>query len=551
MNTNTCLLFLVSAILTTGLCAEDIEYSAVPVHFDIKADLTPAEGRIEVVAKIRMVAREDGISEIVLGFDEALTASDASDGDGTALKFAEHKDKRYSYVTISYPGETLRSGDTFELNIAYGGVVDKVVSNVNTISAEITELGQALYWYPRELDHSANDYTYSLDITAPEDQTVFVPSHFARLVEKRSEGGKIRWVFESTGNSDWTLILAASNKMKTYSAEKQGISGEIIYFDSSEETISHLFDNIVSILDCYNGHYGMYEQEPFFRYFLSPREGWSYVRGKVPFMPEGHIAGAVEGNGLLRPQTYEYLAHELAHMWWGGTVKPAAEDEHPNSDWLSEGFAEFSSMVATEAFIGAEAARELRQNWLENIVKHNAGPSITKATKEKCEDWQHWRDVTYYKSAFVLSMIRDYLGDANFFEMMRHWFEDNKGSEVTTSQFFEYLSGYGNGTNRYAEQWLLHDDVPEIELSYELTGGDTGCEVIGRVKQKGEIFAFPLQIVLRGGEESETLRLECDRNEIGFRRTLDFEPTTVEVDPDHRVLLRSTVLQNSISTERK
>lgn len=522
--------------------AQDIQYNTLPVHYDISADLVPADRRIEASATITLKARDDAPTEIVLGYDAAFSTSAVFDADGAALTFKEQRDSDYSYITIAFPAaDALRAGDVFKLRIDYGGVVNKYVRDVNTISEKITELGQALMWYPRDLDYSANDITFSCSITAPKDQILFIPSGLAFLKEKREENNKNRWIFETSGKTDWTCILAASNELKSFTSTSKGISGEIYYVQSSDEQISQVFENITSILDTYIKKFGTYDEKPFFRYFLSPRKGWSYVRGGTTFMPEDNVVGALDEHGILAVRTYAYLAHELSHLWWGNSIRPEREEEHPNSDWLSEGFADFSKVVAVEEFMGADEARDIRKGWNENIINHGTCPSVTKATRKACKDWYHWRDVTYYKAAFVLNMLRDQLGSESFFSMMRSWVVANLGKRVTTSQFLKYVSSFNPDFDRFADQWLLKAEIPKINVNYEIKKNADGFEVVGLVRQESSVLSFPLELRVRGREDSKSFMLSCSREEETFRLPLDFEPIELEVNPDYRVLMKSSV----------
>jgi hypothetical protein len=523
---------------------DDYVFIAHPVHYDIRAELVSAEHRLQVSAVITLKSTIDSPSEIVLGLHNELSASAVFDADGKALEFREEKDEDYSYQIIAYPaGKTLKAGDEFKLRINYGGVVEKMVSNVNMINEEYTELGQALMWYPRDLDYEASEMTFSCDITAPADQVLFMPPALAALKEKREEGGNIRWIFEPTGKKDWTAILVASNKLKTYASTVKGISGEIYYVRSTEEQISHVFNNVISILDTYNKLYGKYDEKPHFSYFLTAREGWSYVRGGTAFMPEGHMVKALKEDGMLSDSMYSYLAHELAHLWWGKAVKPEKEEEHPNTDWFSEGGAEFSSMVAAEEVFGADAARKLRQYWHKFIITRESGPSITKATKKVCEDWNHWRDLTYYKAAFVFYMLREEMGAARFYAMMRDLVAAYNGKSITTSQFFEHASKYYEGFGSFADQWLLSVEIPSVAVEYEVKEVDNRFEVRGMARQDGTLGVFPLALLLRGEEDSKVLTVSSDTTEEPFSLMLDFKPVELVVDPDCTTLLKSTVVE--------
>lgn len=291
--------------------------------------------------------------------------------------------------------------------------------------------------------------------------------------------------------------------------------------------------------------FGAYDERPSFRYLLSPRNGWSYVRGKTVFMPESQITNALDEQGILAMRVYAYLAHELAHLWWGGAVQPAGEEAYPNSEWLSEGFAEFSKMVAVETCFSPDAACQVRRSWAKNTIKHESSPPVVAATQKRCEDWYQWRDLTYYKSALVLSMMRDEMGDEVFFSMMKAWVTDNRGSAVTTTKFLENMAAHFDESDRFAKQWLLGSETPTVSVSYRTEKSPDGFEVSGFVRQEGTVFDFPLEMLVRGDDDSKLIRLRCAERSTLFRSDVDFEPARLEVDPSHRILLRCTAVDAS------
>jgi aminopeptidase N len=187
----------------------------------------------------------------------------------------------------------------------------------------------------------------------------------------------------------------------------------------------------------------------------------------------------------------------------------------------------------------------VREYWLKSITESEAGPPVTKAVKDACADWKHWRNLTYYKAAYFLSMLKDDLGDKVFFDMLRNWVAANKDREVTTSQFLKHLSSYCEEAARIADQWLMRTTIPEIEVSYKVVSNGDGFKLIGRIILKGDVFVFPLEIVLRGSAQSATLMLKCEQAETTFTRELKFEPIALDVDPNHRLLLNSKVLRGS------
>lgn len=163
-----------------------VRYNMLPTHYRIQADLDPAKSTLVASATIDMKARVDAPTTVVLGYDAAFSTSAVYDANGTPLTYSEWKDSKFSYIRINIPNnKAVRAGDALTWRIDYSGTVDGYIRDVNTISEEITELGQALMWYPRDLDYESSDITYSYEIAAPSEQQIFVPPALAFLKSKR------------------------------------------------------------------------------------------------------------------------------------------------------------------------------------------------------------------------------------------------------------------------------------------------------------------------------------------------------------------------------
>lgn len=517
---------------------EKIEFLAIPIHYDIKAELFPSDNAVSVYADVILKAKEDSFSEVTLGYDKDFKMLSVFDENKNPLSFEEREKEGYKYISISLPfGESLRKGDKFSLIFHYSGRIYTFVSDVNIISEELTELGQAAIWYPRELNYTS-EFTYSLDITAPGDQTIVTSSQLAPLDRVEIVGDNKRWIFKKGNQPSWTIFFCASNGLKEYSRREGIIEGKIYYVNAEVKQIKVLFENIVSILETYNKFYGSYSDEESFAYFLAPRKGWSYVRGEMVVMPESGFVSSIRA-GILPKNQYKYLAHELGHLWWGRGVRFKAEDEHPNSDWLTEGFAEYSSLLALEKKFGNEAVKDYLESFNKSIVNTPKDIPVTKAIKDKCKDWYNWRDLTYYKSAYVLYMLRYVMGDEKFFSMMSIFFKENLGKDINTSDYFIYLEKFGGNLSWFVDEWFLNTGLPQYKLSYSISKESKDRVLIrGEVIQMAKIFKMPLEIGFYSDDNIEIIRIMVEREKTSFSVDLDFIPEKIDLDPGRKVLKR-------------
>ena len=118
-----------------------------------------------------------------------------------------------------------------------------------------------------------------------------------------------------------------------------------------------------------------------------------------------------------------FLAHELAHQWWGQAV--GWKNYH--EQWLSEGFAQYFAALYAEQARGAgrlrqhDAAHAAVRRWRSRTRARStsATGSATSAATAAL-----FRAVVYNKGAVVLHMLRRLVGDEAFFRGVRRFYDD-------------------------------------------------------------------------------------------------------------------------------
>jgi ABC-2 type transport system permease protein len=103
-------------------------------------------------------------------------------------------------------------------------------------------------------------------------------------------------------------------------------------------------------------------------------------------------------------QTFFGTAHEVAHSWWGGQVRPAAVRGGP---MLSETLANYSAMMLTERFLGPEQARRVYDYQMDRYLSRRAAFSRDVPLVE-VEDQPH---ISYGKGAVAMYTLREQIGD--------------------------------------------------------------------------------------------------------------------------------------------
>jgi hypothetical protein len=185
-----------------------------------------------------------------------------------------------------------------------------------------------------------------------------------------------------------------------------------------------------------------------------------------------------------------FLAHELAHQWWGQAV--GWKNYH--EQWISEGFAQYFAALYAQRTRGdrifADMLRQFRR-W--SLAESDQGPVYLgyRLGHIKGES-RVYRAIVYNKGAAVLHMLRRLLGDDVFFSGLRRLYDDRKYQKAGTDDVqraFELESG--RDLTRFFERWIYGTAIPRI--TYRTAAGAAGVNV--RFAQSGgELFDVPVTV---------------------------------------------------------
>jgi hypothetical protein len=202
-----------------------------------------------------------------------------------------------------------------------------------------------------------------------------------------------------------------------------------------------------------------------------------------------------------------FLAHEIAHQWWGQAVGWRNYHEQ----WLSEGLAQYFAVLYAAHDRGPDMLESLIDTMRESTEPVlNQGPiALGYRIGHIRNDSRAFRSILYNKAAVVLHMLRRFVGDEAFFAGLRRFYAERRFQKAGTEHFqsaFEAETGLN--LDRFFERWIRGFTIPRIRLSW-MTEADGKIGVI-RVEQEEDVFDFPLtvQVQYRDGQsELRTLQV--------------------------------------------
>jgi aminopeptidase N len=138
-------------------------------------------------------------------------------------------------------------------------------------------------------------------------------------------------------------------------------------------------------------------------------------------------------------ESFRYIAHEIAHLWW--MHAPSASWE----DWLNESFAEYSALMALRERFDDKTFREFLGRKGERIKDL---PPILGLRREDEKAF----DVLYNKGPLILSKLESRVGKQSFIRILREW---SARKVRLTSEFMSVLGCVSSPKNRKWFEELL------------------------------------------------------------------------------------------------
>jgi hypothetical protein len=230
-----------------------------------------------------------------------------------------------------------------------------------------------------------------------------------------------------------------------------------------------------------------------------------------------------------------FLAHEVAHQYWGHAVGWKSYHEQ----WISEGFSQFFALLYAERAGGAGVARSVLSRLRSTaIAQSGQGPiELGYRLGHVKSDSRVFRSLIYNKAAMVLHMLRRLIGDEAFFAGLRRFYWESRFMKVGTDEVreaFEATSGRPLG--RFFTRWIREYAIPTVRYSTTVEG-DT---LVATFEQDaGAVHDLPVTVTLRyaSGQRDDVVVAVTEASTTA-RLPLKGPLRGVEVNEDNAALAR-------------
>lgn len=500
------------------------------VHHRLELDLDPAVRAISGTVTHHLTALEP-LAAVVLDMSSELVVSAVTRA-GQSLVFIHVDDE----LTIPL-SPSLLLGEDLELRITYSGVPPETGFGSFVLAEHagapiLWTLSQpygARDWWPCKQD--LNDKADSLDVLVKVPAGQRVASNGLLVAEEPQPDGRVLFHWRHRHPINYYLIALAVTNYAVYSdfAPLPNSTVEILNYVFPEDLASAQNDT---------------------PRLIAQMQLFSDLFGEYPFADEKYGHAQFAWGGGMEHQTmsfmgnfsYELMAHELAHQWFGNLVTCGSWEDI----WLNEGFATYLSGLCyeyLEPFWWMPFKRMRR-----DFIISQPGGSV------RCVDTTSVSTIfdarlIYAKGAMVLHMLRWVCGDSAFYAGLNNYLYDpatfNK-SAITPQLVAHLEDASGKDLTEFMDAWYTGEGYPTYSMNWgQVPGGTVELTLDQSTSHPSvDFFAMPVPVRFWSGGEDTTVVLDHSFSGQAFQVELNTPVDSVQLDPDIWIVSGPSILTN-------
>lgn len=394
--------------------------------------------------------------------------------------------------------------------------------------------------------------TLDLFVTVPSGLTVASSGITVDVMPDATEGYEVHHIVQDFPTDSHSMAI--SKYQESHIPFGDGRVGTYTRPDSLVQGIvPKVLSDMRDILAFYSDHYGPFAFPKMEAAQITDDAGAAFGWPALLWVPDSMFligAGSHPHGFWSEDERTALFAHELGHQWFPDMLK----NDDAWGAWLSEGFAEFSSLYFMASVKGdsyMQGALESYSMLYRYFVSPDKDYGLTSKESQYVSDPFVYQIVTYYKGAVVTNMLRKVLGEQTFLSAIRKLYDDYALKEAwyDTATLQKYLEGeYGGSLKWFFDPWVYGKGYPiytvdVTRLGPSQTQGDSPrSRVRVRVTRTSSIegtkFDGPMvfTLVTDKGEESHTEWI--DKDDQTFEWEHEGRLFKVRFDPDRTYIKR-------------
>jgi aminopeptidase N len=303
------------------------------------------------------------------------------------------------------------------------------------------------------------------------------------------------------------------------------------------DVVNYVYDE--SLTDAQNGVGEMINHLIFFDSLFVP----------YPFMNEKYGHAQFNWGGGMEHQTmsfvgnfsYELLAHELAHQWFGNHITCGSWQDL----WLNEGFATYAAGLCYERFSPNLYWKIWKGNQVDFISSSPGGSVFVTDTMDIPRLFD--ARLTYSKAAMLLHMLRWKIGDDNFFTALRNYqnnplLSHSYARNIDLKNELEIASG--QNLDEFFNDWYWGEGYPSYQLSYDQDNANLISFTLSQSQSHPSVsfFEMPIPVLFKNALHDTTIVFNHTFSGQSFSAQLNFKVDSVIIDPTNWIVCNQNIV---------
>ena len=510
-------------------------------HYKFELSLSDSADVIYGTAQITILFKKAGMQNFRLDLinktaerkDKGMVI-DAINVDNTPVVYTHQNDE----VIISLP-KSSTANETIFFTITYHGIPFDGLRIGATMFGDRSFFNEnwpnrARHWLPT-MDHPSDKATSEFIVTAP---THYKVISNGLLMEESAMGNNTKLTHwkQSVPVSCWLFVLGVADFAVKYVDQFNGKSIETWVYAKNREAGFYDFDKPTkAVLEFYSSYIGPFAYEKLANIQCASVNGGMETSSAI-FYGQDLI------NGKQDERIRNIVIHEIAHQWFGNAVTETTWDDA----WLSEGFATFFTLLFIEKEYGKEeyekGISKAKKAVFDMAIKM---PEFSIVSNRSAEKEPVTSGITYQKGAWVLYMLRNLVGDANFKKGIQSYYAKFYNANATTDDFRAAMEkASGKDLKIFFRQWLYQPVNPVINGSWEYNAVTKKITLQVEQAQMGDmLFNLPLEIgYYKAGSTTPTIiKMHLTKKQQVQSFTVAGRPDKLEIDPRNILLSKNSL----------
>lgn len=296
---------------------------------------------------------------------------------------------------------------------------------------------------------------FQLTVEAPLDWEVFAP--LGQVAVESGSKGK-RWRFAGDRPQELSIVAGVRQRSSTRVGGTEVVT---LLRDEHADLADSFVEEAAAAMEQYSARFGAIDTGSLGIFEMSCRSASSYN-----WMSHGVMA--IDRQALGREVPIKTLAHEVAHLWWGGACPATGAGER----FLTEGMAEFSAWSYLEDLGRIELVQGAISNTQRRVAQLvESGDSAALASVGFGHE--HYTDLAYGKGALVLRTLRGQLLPGVLDRALAQLITGSKGQPITLEDFQQAVRA-SSGLDALQVPWLHGAGDLDLELTQLEIDEDAG-----------------------------------------------------------------------------